>query len=113
GVGEDRLDECRDRLGDMDVDVPWVKSDHGRVPLELVFGIDGALARWLDGNADEGAHGHGHGQDHTANHASSHQSEVEVLSVALKRVAGSKKAAVDVPALESFLRSAPKDEIYR
>jgi G3E family GTPase len=61
GVGERRMDECLDRLGDMEVQIAWVKSDKGRVPVELVFGIDGGLARSLD---ETEVNGHSHDHDH-------------------------------------------------
>jgi hypothetical protein len=47
--------------------------------------------------------GHEHGKEH-------HQSEVEVLSVELK---GEPGAAVDASKLMAFLKSTPKDEVYR
>ncbi|OIW29786.1 cobW-domain-containing protein [Coniochaeta ligniaria NRRL 30616] len=100
GAGERRFDECLDRVGDLEVDTAWVKSDKGRVAMDVVFGIDGGLAQGL---IDEGT-GHGH------EHAHDHQSEVEVLSVALK---GPKGAAVDAGKLTAFLETAPKEEVYR
>ncbi|KAB5575692.1 CobW/HypB/UreG, nucleotide-binding domain-containing protein [Coniochaeta sp. 2T2.1] len=100
GVGERRFDECLDRVGDLEVDTAWVKSDKGWVGMDVVFGIDGGLAREL---IDEG-HGHGHEHKHD------HQSEVEVLSVTLK---GEKGAGVDAEKLLALLKAAPKDEVYR
>jgi G3E family GTPase len=99
--GERRLDEVRDRLGDLEVDVPWVKSDRGWVDVGVVFGIDGALARGLGLDGGEDGHGHKHEHEH-------HQSEVEVLSVELKG-----DGRVDAGKLMGFLRNAPKDEVYR
>ncbi|KAK4114515.1 cobW-domain-containing protein [Canariomyces notabilis] len=101
--GERRLDEVRDRLGDLEVDVPWVKSDRGWVDVGVVFGIDGALARGLGLDGVEDGHGYGHGHEHEH-----HQSEVEVLSVELKG-----DGRVDAGKLMGFLRTAPKDEVYR
>ncbi|KAI0024389.1 CobW/HypB/UreG, nucleotide-binding domain-containing protein [Xylariomycetidae sp. FL0641] len=97
---ERRLDDCRDRLGDLEVDVAWVTSDRGRVPVDLVFGIDGGLARSLTDDPAASSHDHAH----------DHQSEVEVLSVTLK---GARGAAVDGPKLMALLNAAPKDEVYR
>lgn len=97
---EDRFDECLDRLGDLEVEVAWVKSCKGRVSADLVFGVDGALAKGLTGESA--------GQPHE--HAHDHQSEVEVLSVELK---GSRDGAVDTAKLLSLLKAAPKDEVYR
>lgn len=112
GVSERRLDEVLDRLGDLEVDVAKVKSDKGRVDVGVVFGIDGGLARGLrDGQGQEqcgceGAHVEGHNH-HGDQH---HSSEVEALSVELKGPTGGK---VDMGKLIKFLRSAPKDEVYR
>lgn len=102
GAGERRFDECLDRLGDLELDTPWVKSDRGRVGMGVVFGVDGGLARGVTGGelGVEGGHGHAH----------DHQSEVEVLSVELK---GEKGEGVDVAKLLTLLKSAPRDEVYR
>lgn len=98
GCGERRFDECLDRVGDLEVDTAWVKSDKGRVGMDVVFGIDGGLAQGLvvDG------HGHEHSHDH--------QSEVEVLSIALQGPGGT---VVDADKLVAFLEGAPKEEVYR
>jgi G3E family GTPase len=112
GCGERRFDEVLDRLGDLEVDVAWVKSDKGWVDVGVVFGVDGGLARGLveeadlegKGKCEHGVEcGHEHGKEH-------HQSEVEVLSVELK---GEPGAAVDASKLMAFLKSTPKDEVYR
>jgi G3E family GTPase len=108
---ERRFDDCLDRLGDLEVQIAWVKSDKGFVPVDLVFGVDGGLARSLgdeDRHAVNGHNGHKHEQDHS--HQNAHQSEVEVLSVTLKAENG---AMVDTSKLEKLLKSAPKDEVYR
>ena len=111
---ERRLDEVRDRVGDLEVVIPWVKSDKGRVPVDVIFGIDGGLARSLTegdlatdkqngaGNTSHGDKGHDHSHDH--------QSEVEVLSVTLR---GPEGAVVDEHKLMKLLKMAPKDEVYR
>ncbi|TVY40414.1 putative GTP-binding protein [Lachnellula occidentalis] len=108
GVDERRLDECLDRVGDLEVQVATVKSDKGKVPVGLVFGVDGALARSLGDDAKEDSHDHNH--DHTHEHAKTHQSEVEVLSVTFEADIGAK---VDTSKLAKLLKSAPKDEVYR
>jgi G3E family GTPase len=110
GVGERMLDECLDRVGDLEVQVATVKSDKGKVPVDLVFGVDGALARSLGDDAKEDEHEHGHGHDHSHQHAKTHQNEVEVLSITFEADAGSK---MDTSKLEKLLKSAPKDEVYR
>lgn len=100
-AGEHRYEECLDRVGDLEVDVAKVKSDRGYVAMDLVFGVDGALAKHLteDPAADgEGAHDH------------AHQQEVEVLSVELR---GASHAAVSADKLLALLKAAPKDEVYR
>jgi len=76
--------------------------------VDLVFGVDGGLARNLE---EMGAHkGHDHGHDISHAHEKGHQSEVEVLSVMLHAEG---VAVVDTMRLEKLLKSAPKDEIYR
>ncbi|RYC62679.1 hypothetical protein CHU98_g3546, partial [Xylaria longipes] len=109
--GEDRFDEVRDRVGDLEIDVAWVKSDKGRVPVDVIFGIDGGLAHTLTedylGTIQNGSHDHSHEEN---GHSHSHQSEVEVLSVSLQ---GPKTAVVNGPKLMTLLKAAPKDEVYR
>ncbi|KAI1422976.1 CobW/HypB/UreG [Xylaria sp. FL1777] len=98
---ERRFDEVRDRLGDLEVDVAWVKSDKGRVPVGVIFGLDRGLTRTLtEDHPATSQNGHGH----------DHQSEVEVLSVTLR---GPEDAVVDAPKLMMLLKMAPKDEVYR
>ncbi|KAL4913443.1 CobW/HypB/UreG, nucleotide-binding domain-containing protein [Aspergillus aurantiobrunneus] len=113
GVSERRFDEVLDRVGDLEVDTAWVKSDRGRVEKDVFLGIDGALfakggEEDLDGlkeDSHEHDHEHGHG----------HQSEVEVLSVSLRQngAEAGKGGTIDVSALEKFLSSASKEEVYR
>jgi G3E family GTPase len=106
---ERQFDTCLDRLGDLEVQIAWVKSDKGKVPADLVFGVDGALARSL--GAEGTANGHkdnGHGHQHE--HDMGHKSEVEVLSITLQLEG---LAVVDTAKLEKLLKSAPKDEVYR
>lgn len=107
GVGERRFDECLDRLGDLEVQIAWVKSDKGKVSADLVFGIDGGLARSLE--IQNGSH---NPNLHSHNSSDSHQSEVEVLSVTLSADPIA-EASVDTKKLETLLRTAPKDEVYR
>lgn len=105
GCSERRLDECRDRVGDLEVEVAWVKSRKGWVDVDVVFGVDGALARGLEEDTEAHTnHSHKHEHEH------GHQSEVEVLSVELK---GGPGATVDTDKLAKLLRSASKEEIYR
>ncbi|KAE8147703.1 CobW domain protein [Aspergillus avenaceus] len=105
GVSERRFDECLDRVGDLEVQTPTVKSDKGRVDKDVLLGIDGALFV-EDGAGLADGHGHGHGHDHKHDH----QSEVEVLSVTLK---AQPDQTVNVAALEQLLHAAPKEEVYR
>lgn len=111
-VGERRFDEVLDRVGDLEVETPYVRSEKGWVGKDVMLGIDGALvAKALEEGEDiEGKKWKGHGHD---GHDHSHSSEVEVLSVSLTSSSPSDDAAVDVDALSSLLSSAPKDEIYR
>ncbi|KAK4500427.1 hypothetical protein PRZ48_008616 [Zasmidium cellare] len=106
GLSEREMDSFLDRLGDLDVETPQVKSDKGTISKELLFGFDVKMARgWLE----EGEHGH-HGHDH-GDGEHKHTQEIECLSVTL--TADGSDAGVDVKKLDSFLKSAPKDEVYR
>jgi G3E family GTPase len=100
---EQKFDIALDRVGDLGVETPWVKSNKGRVDMDVLLGIDGALFKEAEA---EKSHDH----DHENEHKHDHQSEVEVLSVLLKSASGS---TVDVAALEKFLSLAPREEIYR
>ncbi|PIG89992.1 CobW domain protein [Aspergillus arachidicola] len=107
-VSERQFDLCLDRVGDLEVQTPYVKSDKGRVDKDVLLGIDGALFTKDDGaGLTDGHHDHDHGHGHKHDH----QSEVEVLSVTLK--SSQPEQTVDVSALEQLLLSAPKDEVYR
>ncbi|KAG6038515.1 hypothetical protein E4U41_004132 [Claviceps citrina] len=115
-AGEDRYEACLDRVGDLDVDVAKVKSTRGWVDVDLVFGVDGGLARHLTDADVAGGHGHadGHSNGTTNGHAQNHQSEVEVLSIELKADSPTAPpAAVSTDRLLALLRAAPKDEAYR
>lgn len=105
---ERRFDECLDRVGDLEVDTAWVKSDKGRVPMSVVFGIDGGLAQALIDDPT-GSHASSHSHDDN-DHAHDHQSEVEVLSVELT---GPEGAGVNADSLHKLLKTAPKDQVYR
>ncbi|KAM0285201.1 hypothetical protein ACHAQH_001632 [Verticillium albo-atrum] len=105
---EDRIDEVRDRIGDLEVETPVVRSSKGSVGVDLVFGVDGGLARNLTDDHAAETHDHAHGDDHEHDH----QSEVEVLSVEL-RGGPAKNAAVKADRLLTLLKTAPKDEVYR
>jgi G3E family GTPase len=121
-VDERMFEDALDRVGDLDVQVAWVKSQRGWVDVEVVMGIDGAMVRdeGLRGaiefneentheNTDGDGHGHGHG--HGGTH---HQDEVEVLSVVLTNEDPSKPPqGVVLESFEDLLLSAPKDEVYR
>lgn len=100
------FDTCLDRLGDLEVQIAWVKSQKGKVGVDLVFGVDGGLARNLEEEPVQKGHEHGH--EHGK--GKGHQSEVEVLSITLQ---AKNTAAVDTEKLEKLLKSAPKDEVYR
>ncbi|CAI4211329.1 unnamed protein product [Parascedosporium putredinis] len=109
---EMRFDICLDRLGDLEVDVAWVKSKKGWVSADLIFGVDGALAKDLAEHHGDGAgDGHEHDHDHGHAHKHNHQSEVEVLSVEVS--SPETGSAIDTTKLMSLLKAAPKDEVYR
>ncbi|KAH8820056.1 CobW/HypB/UreG, nucleotide-binding domain-containing protein [Xylogone sp. PMI_703] len=119
GVDERRFDECLDRLGDLEISIPWVKSLKGWVDVGVILGIDGGLARQLgegesNGHANGEANGnhdhHSHGHDHA--NGENHQEEVEVLSITLSAEEPG-PAFVDTEALSKLLKLAPKDEVYR
>lgn len=107
---ERRFDDVLDRVGDLEVDVAWVRSNKGRVPVDVIFGVDGGLARVLTGEED-GLVGDGHAHSkEEGEHKHDHQSEVEVLSITLK---GPKGSAIEATKLMALLNAAPKDEVYR
>ncbi|KAJ5222621.1 uncharacterized protein N7469_008861 [Penicillium citrinum] len=107
GVPEERFDVCLDRVGDLEIETPWVKSVKGVVDKDVLLGIDGAL--FAKQGAEESVQ-NGHKDGHEHEHKHDHQSEVEVLSVVLK---GSTEQVVDVEALENLLAAAPREEVYR
>ena len=115
-VDERMFEDALDRVGDLDVQIAWVKSQRGWVDVELVMGIDGALVREqglrgaIEINAEHG-HDHHHHDDDDHHH---HQDEVEVLSVVLNNADTSRPPqGVVLDSFEDLLLSAPKDEVYR
>ncbi|KAK4966026.1 hypothetical protein LTR66_012083 [Elasticomyces elasticus] len=100
-VSETQYETCLDRLGDMDVGTPYLKSQRGRVDVDLLFGLDAKMARdWSDESRSQS---HSHSQDHMG--------EMECLSVTLS--SNERGVGVNMPKLELLLRSAPKDEVFR
>ena len=100
GLDERAFDLFLDKLGDLDVDTPQTKSDKGWISKELLFGFDPKMARsWLEG------------KHHTHDHKHGHTSEMECLSVTLASTDA--EASVDLEKLDSLLKAAPKDEVYR
>lgn len=106
-VEEGRYEDCLDRVGDLELQVATVNSKKGLVNKEVLLGLDSAFAKDLNPLLNEN---HGHEADH--DHASDHQSEVEVLSVTLSSE-DSMAHGINLDSLETFLLSAPKDDIYR
>lgn len=98
GVSERRFDECLDRLGDLEVQTPWVKSQMGRVDKEVFLGLDGGLSARFEGEGGGEAHAHDH----------SHSSEVDVLGVTLTG-----RGTADVEKLRELLAAALREEVYR
>ena len=113
-VDDGMFEDALDRVGDLDVQIAWVKSQKGWVDVEVVMGIDGAMVRaeGLRGAIEfneEKAHIHYDLQVH--NH---HRDEVEVLSVVFTNEDTSKPPqGVVLESFEDLLFSAPKDEVYR
>lgn len=107
-LSERSYEDFLDKLGDLDVDTPQVKSDKGWVSPDVLLGFDAKLARpWLDHS-----HDHEHGHDHSHEEGEKHTSEVECLSVQLPAPLD-EPAYVDLNLLQKLLSSAPKDEVYR
>ena len=105
GLGERQFDLFLDRLGDLDVQTPQVKSDKGWVSPEVLFGLDSKMAtNWTEQHHH---HDHANGDDH----GHSHKSEVECISVTLD--SKHKDTCVDTQKLTALLKTAPKDEVYR
>ena len=104
-VPERQYEDCLDRVGDLELQVATVKSDRGRVGQSLLLGLDSAFAKELDPLSNMHA-------EHDHDHPKDHQSEVEVLSVTLASQ-DTITHSVNLDSLETFLLSAPKDEIYR
>lgn len=104
---ERRYEDCLDRVGDLELQVATIKSDKGRVELSVLLGLDSALSK--DVNAFLNEH-HKHRHDHAD--SVDHQNEVEVLSVTLKSD-DDDAGGINLDSLETFLLSAPKDEVYR
>ncbi|KAI4116841.1 MAG: hypothetical protein LQ345_002811 [Seirophora villosa] len=106
-VDERMYEDCLDRVGDLELQIANVKSDKGRVDQSLLLGLDSALAK--DGDSVHG----GYSKDKQPHdHSADHQNEVEVLSVNLVSE-GDPPKSVNLDSLETFLLSAPKDEVYR
>lgn len=106
-VPERRYEDCLDRVGDLELQVATIKSESGRVDQSVLLGLDSAFAKELDplSNTHDNI-------DSPHNHSKDHQSEVEVLSVTLWSE-DIMTHGVNLDSLETFLLSAPKDEIYR
>lgn len=107
-VDERRYDDCLDRAGDIELQVPTIKSEKGKVEKSVLLGLDSAFAKELDPLL----HDHDGHQAGEHNHTEDHQREVEVLSVTLSSE-DSMAHGVNLDSLETFLLSAPKDEVYR
>ena len=106
-VPERRYDDCLDRVGDLELQVAIVKSEKGRVDQSVLLGLDSAFAKELDPLCDAYDI-----RDEHHDHSKDHQSEVEVLSVTLS-AEDIMNHGVNLDSFETFLLSAPKDEIYR
>jgi len=134
-VSERKLETCVDRILDLELDVqiPRVLSQRGRVDKALIFGIDAKLAQ-LEGTSLPNGNRHAHAlhpynvyggdtepntpepEDHQhppVQH--NHQKEVEVLSVTLtsaeEEMQG--KQGVHLENFYEFLNDPTKEEVYR
>jgi len=101
-AGEVRLERVLDMLGDMDVDTPHIKSSHGHISQDLLFGIDRKLA--VDGTETAST-------EHEITHAQHHQEELECLSITVTAPDG--RPNIDMFRLNTLIWKAPRDEIYR
>jgi len=103
-VPERVLEDCIDRILDLELEVPTPreKSDRGWVHKDVLLGLDAKLARGMK-KMTKKEENRGHDHDH--------HSEVEVLSITLS--AASQPNGINIQALESLLKDASKDEIYR
>ena len=100
GLDERGFDLFLDRLGDMDVDTPQIKSDRGCISKDLLFGFDVKMARaWIN---DDG---------HDKEHKHEHMAEMECISVTID--SEDEGVKVNLEKLETLLKSAPKDEVFR
>ena len=115
-VGERRVEEVEDRILDLDLEVPTprVRSDRGRVEVDVLLGLDAKMAALTGG---EGELGHSHGHDHQHGHGDGkdehHHKEVEVVSATLEPAQNTGSDGVDLARLGRLLTTAPKDEVYR
>ena len=107
-VPERKMEDCLDRVGDLEIQTAWVKSVKGWVDAEVIMGIDGGMVRGqgireaIEKEKEEGVRGEHH----------HHQDEVEVLSVVLSSDDGTPHG-VSLDDFEELLLMAPKDEVYR
>lgn len=77
GVGERRVEEVVDWLGDLEVEIVRVRSDRGRVEVGVLLGLDLSFVVGLV----EGEGGNGEGE---YEYDYGYWNEVEVFSVELK-----------------------------
>ncbi|KAI5288295.1 hypothetical protein KEM52_001224 [Ascosphaera acerosa] len=107
-VSEQRLDQCIDRLGDLELPTAYVKSSKGRVDKDLLLGLDSRLlAAAHEQELQQQQH-----HEHSHEHHEDHQSEIDVLSLTLTHPSPS--ATIHTQCLiEKLLDQAPKDEVYR
>lgn len=103
-VSERELDTCLDRLGDLDVETPQIKSDRGWISKDLLFGLDTRTA-------GEWSNNHSASDGNKTSHNHNHNEEMECLSVTL--TCSDPHGQVDMAKLDQLLSTAPKDEVYR
>lgn len=96
GVGERQLDDVLDDVYELNLTTPKVKTDHGRVSPELVFGLD---SRLFETAAQVAAEELGKEPDH-------HRLEVEIMEVHTDKT-------LDRPVLERLLKELPPEYFFR
>ncbi|KAK9471039.1 CobW/HypB/UreG, nucleotide-binding domain-containing protein [Dipodascopsis tothii] len=108
GVDERKFDLVWDRVNDVNTDTPKIKSNKGTVPLDVIVGLDSKLSSSaLDAAGHDSSTCADPGHDHSAGEG--HSAEIETLHINLVPTEAPNRLAD----FASFLKRAPRDEIYR
>ncbi len=92
-VSERQLDDVLDDVYELNVDTPKIKTNHGVVNPDLIFGIDSALFSGADLSP-------------MARNVNHHQAEVDIIELKTSHV-------FDREQFEKFLSSLPKSTFFR